>query len=159
MISETFRWETPTSYSFMTPFEPDTTPILFVLPSCSSMFQHSFAMLFYSEGSHSSPRPHVQQWYNLCFSVQSSLLNPSHIFSSVQPMSKNLFCVQPRSTMSFLATLTCLPVHFWLVSRHIKHSWVLPSCRPHSCLAAHYLFCNSYFTTTVVHAFNQRFIL
>ena len=55
------------------------------------------------------------QWYNLCFSVPSSLLHPRHVFSSDQPMSYNLLSIQSPSTTSFLVTFRCLPVQASLV--------------------------------------------
>ena len=51
-----------------------------------------------------------------CFSVPASWWQPFHIFPPVQKMSRFLLFVQAPSTMSFLATLTCLAIHFWLVS-------------------------------------------
>ena len=49
------------------------------------------------------------QWYNLCFSVPSSLFHPR------QPMSYHLLCTQPPSTTSFRTTIRCLFVHSALI--------------------------------------------
>ena len=84
---------------------------------------------------------HVGQWYNLCFSAPSSVLQSRHSFSSDQPVSYNLFCTHPPSTTSFLITCRCLSVHASLVSlRSIASigSSRTPSCSsPHSCFAAY----------------------
>ena len=62
-------------------------------------------------------------WYNLCFSVPFSLLQPRHFFSSDQPMSYNLLCTQPPSTTSFRITVcvhssvTFLHSTAWIGSR------------------------------------------
>ena len=54
---------------------------------------------------------HDGQWYSLCFSVPSSLLQPLHFFSSDQPRPYNGFCTHPPSTTSFLVTCRCLSIH------------------------------------------------
>ena len=79
---------------------------------------------------------HYGQWYNLCFSMPSSLLQPLHFFASDQPLSYNLFCTHPPSTTSFVVTCRCLSAHTSLVVLR-SIAWTgfnrtLPSTR-HSC--------------------------
>ena len=74
--------------------------------------------------------------------VYSVLVGPVFFVASTahHPLSYNLFCADPPSTMSFLTRWTCLAVHVWLVflcsRRFIGSTETSPPSSSHSCLVA-----------------------
>ena len=97
-------------------------------------FQSSFVVLALLCSHFPSPSEtwfltslHDGQWYNVGFSVPSSLLQPRHFFTSDHPTSYTLVGKHPPSTTSFprhIAVLVC-PRFVGLSSQHSYASTIL----------------------------------